>query len=106
MIIFLLWPLRAACGILIPRPEIESMPSAVEVWSFNHWTSKEVPIDDDLNNYFSIKCNGLTMSTNSNQILTAFRYIWSSDNNSHIPISSKFSCLQLFLVLIKQYSVA
>ena len=27
---FLLWPLHAACGILIPQPEIESMPSSVE----------------------------------------------------------------------------
>ena len=32
-----------ACGILVPQPEIESTPLAVEVWSPNHWTVKEVP---------------------------------------------------------------
>ena len=33
----------AACGILIPQPGIEPMPPALEVQSFNHWTSKETP---------------------------------------------------------------
>ena len=27
----------------VPRPEIKPMPSAVEVLSLNHWTSREVP---------------------------------------------------------------
>ena len=31
------------CGILAPRPGIESMPPAVEVRSLNHWTVREVP---------------------------------------------------------------
>jgi len=33
-----------ACEILIPQPEVELMPSAVEAWSLNHWTTREVPI--------------------------------------------------------------
>ena len=33
-----------ACGILVPWPEIEPMPSAVKAWSPNHWTPREVPI--------------------------------------------------------------
>ena len=37
------WPCHAACGILVLRPGIESMPPAVGVWSLNHWTAKEVP---------------------------------------------------------------
>ena len=32
-----------ACEILIPQPEMEPMPSAVETWSLNHWTTSEVP---------------------------------------------------------------
>ena len=32
-----------ACGILVPRPGIEPGPSAVRVWSPNHWTAREVP---------------------------------------------------------------
>ena len=31
------------CGILVPRPGIELMPSAMEAWSLNHWTTREVP---------------------------------------------------------------
>ena len=33
-----------ACGILVPQLGIEPMPPALETWSFNHWTSMEVPI--------------------------------------------------------------
>ena len=31
-----------ACGILIPWLEIEPVAPAVEVWSLNYWTTKEV----------------------------------------------------------------
>jgi len=40
------WPCFSACGILIPLPGIEPSPSAVEAWSLNHWTIREVPITD------------------------------------------------------------
>ena len=32
-----------ACGILVPQPEIGPVPLAVEAWSLNHWTTREVP---------------------------------------------------------------
>ena len=32
-----------ACGILVLQPGIEPVPPAVEAWSLNHWTSREVP---------------------------------------------------------------
>ena len=32
-----------ACGILVPQPGIEPTPLAVEAWSLNHWTAREVP---------------------------------------------------------------
>ena len=32
-----------ACGILVPKPGIELVPPAVEVWSLNHWTTRESP---------------------------------------------------------------
>ena len=41
--LFLFWPHRGACGILVPCPEIEPMPPAVEAQSPNHWTTREVP---------------------------------------------------------------
>ena len=36
------WPHRVACGILVPLPGIEPTPPAVEAWSLNHWTAREV----------------------------------------------------------------
>ena len=33
-----------AYGILVPWPGIEPMPSAVKMWSPNHWTAREFPI--------------------------------------------------------------
>ena len=41
--IFLWGPHFLACGILVPQPEIEPTPLAVEVRSLNHWTVREVP---------------------------------------------------------------
>jgi len=35
---FSFWLHGMACGILVPQPEIEPVPSALEVWSLNHWT--------------------------------------------------------------------
>ena len=32
-----------ACGILVSQPGIEPAPPAVEVWSLNHRTAREVP---------------------------------------------------------------
>ena len=29
--------------ILVPQPGIEPVPPAVEVWSLNHWTAREIP---------------------------------------------------------------
>ena len=29
--------------ILVPQPRVEPLPPAVEAWSPNHWTAREVP---------------------------------------------------------------
>ena len=43
-IIFLfIWLCPVACGILVPQPGIKPAPPALEVWSLNHWTTREVP---------------------------------------------------------------
>ena len=31
--------------MLVPQPGIEPMPPALEAWSLNHWSSREVPKD-------------------------------------------------------------
>ena len=50
LIFFLFWPCHVACGILVPWPGIEPGPPAVEVWSPNHWTTREFPIFQLFNN--------------------------------------------------------
>ena len=34
----------ATCGILVPRPGIESASPALEVQILNHWATREVPV--------------------------------------------------------------
>ena len=36
------WPWHAVWGILVPQLGIKAAPLAVEVWSLNHWTAREV----------------------------------------------------------------
>ena len=39
-----IWPRQTtACGILVSWPRIEPAPLALEAWSLNHWTTREVP---------------------------------------------------------------
>ena len=35
--------LATACRLLLPWPGIKPMPSAMETWSLNYWTAREVP---------------------------------------------------------------
>ena len=44
--LFVCLPRHAACSILVPQPGMEPVPPAVEVWSLNHWTAREVPLCD------------------------------------------------------------
>ena len=32
-----------ACGILVPQPGVKPVRPALEAWSVNHWTAREVP---------------------------------------------------------------
>ena len=43
IIILIFWPCHVAWGILVPRPGIEPVPSALEAQNLNHWTIKEIP---------------------------------------------------------------
>ena len=42
IIYFFLGPCQLACGISVPLPGTEPMPSVVESWSLNHWMAREV----------------------------------------------------------------
>ena len=37
------WLCHAACGILVPQSRIKLTTPALEGWSLNHWTFREVP---------------------------------------------------------------
>ena len=39
---FFFWPHSVTWGILVPRPGIEPAPPALEAWSLNLWTTREV----------------------------------------------------------------
>ena len=41
-----------ACGILVPQPGIRPMPPALEAWSPDHWTTREV-LSPDLSGHNS-----------------------------------------------------
>ena len=41
--LFVFWPHRTVCEILVPCPRIEPRPSAVRTRSLNHWTAREFP---------------------------------------------------------------
>ena len=43
-----------ACRILVPQPGIPPTPPALEAWSLNHWSTREVPIQ-----YILIYCSVL-----------------------------------------------
>ena len=36
--------MQPGCGILVPWPESEPVPPAMEVWSPNLWTAREFPV--------------------------------------------------------------
>ena len=41
--LFIYFFLAMLCGILVPWPGVMLMPPALEAWSLNHWTAREVP---------------------------------------------------------------
>ena len=57
---FFFWSHCTTCGILVPQPEIKPVPPAVEVWSPNHWTVREVPPYHFLTHTLSKRLLGIT----------------------------------------------
>ena len=48
---FFFWLHHTAYGILLPRPGIEPVSTALEAWSLNHWLAREVQawlLDDEI----------------------------------------------------------
>ena len=49
---------QCAYNIIVPQPEIEPMPSEVDTWSLNHWTTREVPYTE-----LKIQCSSVQFSS-------------------------------------------
>ena len=54
---FFFWPLCHVCRILVFQPGIEPVPPAVEAWSLNHCTAREVP----RNSFYHLWCPSYTI---------------------------------------------
>ena len=54
--------LAAPCGILVPQPGIEPLLPAVEAQSFNHWTAREVPIQQILYVTLTMYCSHIMVT--------------------------------------------
>ena len=42
-LLLIFWLCHTICGILVPLPGAERMHPELEVWSLNHWTTREMP---------------------------------------------------------------
>ena len=97
---------RKACGILRPQPEIEPTPPALEAWSLNPWTTREVPFGVSVNQSLSrvrlfvipwtTACQASLSSSNSWSLLK-FMSIELVMLFNHLILYHPFSfCLQSF----------
>ena len=55
LFIFIFWPHREACGILVPLPGAEPVSPELEVQSLNYWIAREVPILKVLDSLDNVK---------------------------------------------------
>ena len=78
---FVFWPCCVACGILFPWPGIKPEPSAVKVWSSNHWTAREFPQMLLLNQV----CQGKTetQSSTTTDYAVSFPHLGKSQGSAH-----------------------
>ena len=67
------------CRILVPQPEIEPMIHAVEAWSHNHWTAREVPRYISCFTY-SNQLSWFLLSTSPTSPVISFYFLFISGN--------------------------
>ena len=93
---FFFWPHRTGGVILVPRPGIKLGPSAVKVWSPNHWTAREFPTMPLFKNIFIqfLKVTfHLQLSQNIGYIPHVVQYIlvaYLTPNSSYLPLPSPY----------------
>ena len=86
-----------ASRILVPQPRIEPVAPTVEVWSLNHWTTREAPVVFFLNTTMSVLGICLLDAFTFKSIL--YQTIWLTWN---LPAHQGISC-QFFPVATAAY---
>ena len=72
---FFLWPCLKACRILFPWLGIEPSPTAVQAWSPNHWSTREVPTSYFSFAAFNILSLSLTFDYLMSLSVSPYRFI-------------------------------
>ena len=80
-ILFVFWPCRVACGILVLRAGIKPTPPALEAWDLNCWTAREV----------SVSAVGGSSCCSFTDIPVLFPLLW----HCHLPAPSLVSRFML-----------
>ena len=92
------FPHCMACGILVPPARIEPTPPALEVQSFNHWITKEVPQNHNSQHAVcSATCSLIPLSAYPS-VFSATVFL-KSELSSSKCVSISFNCSFLFLIL-------
>ena len=86
-------PCHVTCRILVSWPGIEPAPLAVEGWSLNHWTTREVPCSSN----FDFSCKSSKWWLFSMYLFYMYvenhinYYIWNSNSgNSNLKSNNNF----------------
>ena len=97
-----------ACGILVPRLGIESMPPAAEVWSLNHWTTRLVPFSFSFklkyNWHLFCDCKSWTIKKAEHQRTDAFE-LWCWRRLLRVPWVARRSNESILREIYPKYSL-
>ena len=97
-----------ACGILVPRLGIESMPPAAEVWSLNHWTTRLVPFSFSFKRKYNwhlfCDCKSWTIKKAEHQRTDAFE-LWCWRRLLRVPWVARRSNESILREIYPKYSL-
>ena len=91
---FFFWPFYTACRILVPWPRIKTVPPAVEAWSPNHQTTREVPKNIYLKPMSNILCNTLAEFSLKSRVRRVLMLFGSSNQCKTHEAEKKYNCLE------------
>ena len=85
--VFIFWPYHTRHeGILAPHPGFEPSPSAVEVLSLNHWTTREAPFPSSFSSAPKANSSGLSCTHWCELSWRALCDFWGSQCGGHLSL--------------------